>query len=118
MLLSADTAPWPADQIRKNSRLSMLSVLLWFRMIPADQMRWSPERPGGQDMVDIDVTITKPIVKSETKGYTDLQVSQVLMDYSEEYDVDLAAVVALYEVMPNELFDGIRSSLEDMAYWM
>lgn len=69
-------------------------------------------------MVDIDVTITKPIVKSETKGYTDLQVSQVLMDYSEEYDVDLAAVVALYEVMPNELFDGIRSSLEDMAYWM
>ena len=69
-------------------------------------------------MVDIDVTITKPIVKSETKGYTDLQVSQVLIDYSEEYDVDLAAVVALYEVMPNELFDGIRSSLEDMAYWM
>lgn len=69
-------------------------------------------------MVDIDVTITKPIVKSETKGYTDLQVSQVLMDYSEEYDVDLAAVVALYEVMPNELFDGIKSSLEDMAYWM
>lgn len=69
-------------------------------------------------MVDIDVTITKPIVKSETKGYTDLQVSQVLMDYSEEYDIDLAAVVALYEVMPNELFDGIKSSLEDMAYWM
>ena len=69
-------------------------------------------------MVDIDVTITKPIVKSETEGYTDLQVSQVLMDYSEEYDVDLAAVVALYEVMPNELFDGIKSSLEDMAYWM
>ena len=69
-------------------------------------------------MVDIDVTITKPIVKSETKGYTDLQVSQVLMDYSEEYDVDLAAVVALYEVMPGELFDGIKSSLEDMAYWM
>lgn len=69
-------------------------------------------------MVDIDVTITKPIVKSETKGYTDLQVSQVLMDYSEEYDVDLAAVVALYEVMPDELFDGIKSSLEDMAYWM
>ena len=69
-------------------------------------------------MVDIDVTITKPIVKSETEGYTDLQVSQVLMDYSEEYDVDLAAVVALYEVMPDELFDGIKSSLEDMAYWM
>lgn len=69
-------------------------------------------------MVDIDVIITKPIVKSETKGYTDLQVSQVLMDYSEEYDVDLATVVALYEVMPNELFDGIKSSLEDMAYWM
>lgn len=69
-------------------------------------------------MVDIDVTITKPIVKSETKGYTDLQVSQVLIDYSEEYDVDLAAVVALYEVMPSELFDGIKSSLEDMAYWM
>ena len=69
-------------------------------------------------MVDIDVTITKPIVKSETKGYTDLQVSQVLMDYSEEYDVDLAAVVALYEVMPDELFDGIKSSLDDMAYWM
>ena len=69
-------------------------------------------------MVDIDVTITKPIVKSETEGYTDLQVSQVLMDYSEEYDVDLAAVVALYEVMLDELFDGIKSSLEDMAYWM
>lgn len=67
-------------------------------------------------MVDIEVAITKPIVKSQTKGYTDLQVSQVLLDYSEEYGVDIMTVVALYEVMPTELFDGIKSSLEDMAY--
>lgn len=69
-------------------------------------------------MVDIEVTITKPLVKSKTKGYTDLEVSQVLVDYSDEYGVDIAAVAALYDVMPSELFDGIRSSLEDMAYWM
>lgn len=67
-------------------------------------------------MVDIEVAIKKPIVKSQTKGYTDLQVSQVLLDYSDEYGVDIMTVAALYDVMPTELFDGIRSALEDMAY--
>ena len=67
-------------------------------------------------MIDIDMvrgTVNKPFVKSTIDGTSDLEASQVLMDYSLEFDVPLDVVVALYDMMPNELYDGIRTTLED-----
>lgn len=34
-------------------------------------------------------------------------------ELAEEYDVDVDTVFALYEIMPNELYDGIVNALED-----
>lgn len=67
-------------------------------------------------MVDIDLVsgmVNKPFVKSTINGTSDLEASQVLLGYSLEFDVPLDVVVALYDMMPNELYDGIRTALED-----
>lgn len=46
------------------------------------------------------------------KGYTD-EIRDQIIDLSEEFDCPIPTVVALYEMMPDELYDGIPASLED-----
>lgn len=55
------------------------------------------------------------MVVSFTAGYTDKEVTEILWDYSLEYDVPFDFVVTLYEMMPTELFDGIPTELEDAS---
>lgn len=37
-----------------------------------------------------------------------------ILELSEEYDVPLYVVRSLYDIMPNELYDGIVVALEDL----
>lgn len=37
-----------------------------------------------------------------------------ILELAEEYDVPLYVVRSLYDVMPNELYDGIVIALEDL----
>ena len=38
---------------------------------------------------------------------------KVLKAYTEDYDVPLDIVIALYDMMPDELYDGLVNALED-----
>lgn len=46
------------------------------------------------------------------KGYPD-EVKAQIIELSEDYDCPIPTIVALYEIMPDELYDGIPASLED-----
>lgn len=46
------------------------------------------------------------------KGYSD-EVRNQIIELSEEFDCPVPTVVALYEMMPDELYDGIPATLED-----
>lgn len=46
------------------------------------------------------------------KGYPD-EIRNQIIDLSEEFDCPIPTVVALYELMPDELYDGIPTTLED-----
>lgn len=46
------------------------------------------------------------------KGYPD-EIRDQIIDLSEEFDCPIPTVVALYETMPDELYDGIPTTLED-----
>lgn len=37
-------------------------------------------------------------------------------ELAEEYGVDVSVVRSLYDMMPNELYDGIVNALEDMGW--
>lgn len=46
------------------------------------------------------------------KGYPD-EIRNQIIELSEEFDCPIPTVVALYEMMPDELYDGIPTTLED-----
>lgn len=41
------------------------------------------------------------------------EVKDRIIELSEEYDCPVKVIMALYEMMPDELYDGIPVSLED-----
>ena len=55
--------------------------------------------------------------KSLTPGYSAAEVNEMLNEYLNEFQVDATTLVMLYELMPTELFDGIRTALEDEFGW-
>lgn len=55
-------------------------------------------------------------VKSLTPGYTDEQVTKILNEYSEDYECPMDVIVPLYQMMPNEIKDGLVNALEDWDY--
>lgn len=46
------------------------------------------------------------------ESYSD-EVRDQIIELSEEFDCPIPTIVALYEMMPDELYDGIPTSLED-----
>lgn len=52
-------------------------------------------------------------VKSLTKGYTDEQVTEILNGYSEDYGCPMDVIIPLYQIMPNEIKDGLVCAMED-----
>lgn len=59
----------------------------------------------------------KFVKKSLTPGYSAEEVNEVLNEYLDEFPVDAGTLAMLYELMPTELFDGIRTTLEDEFGW-
>lgn len=55
-------------------------------------------------------------VKSLTPGYTDEQVTEILNGYSKDYECPMDAIIPLYQMMPNEIKDGLVNALEDWDY--
>lgn len=53
-------------------------------------------------------------VKSLTPGYTDEQVTEILNEYSEEYECPMDVIITFYQMMPNEINDGLVNALEDL----
>lgn len=52
-------------------------------------------------------------IKSETPGSTDDQVMDQIKYLHEEFGVAIDIIYNLYLMMPNELYDGLVTSLED-----
>lgn len=52
-------------------------------------------------------------VKSLTPGYTDEHVTEILNGYSEDYECPMDVIIPLYQIMPNEIKDGLVNALED-----
>lgn len=52
-------------------------------------------------------------VKSLTPGYTDKQVTEILNGYSEDYGCPMDVVIPLYQMMPNEIKDGLVCAMKD-----
>lgn len=51
-------------------------------------------------------------------GVTKSDVRTVLNDYCDELDVPRSMAYALFNALGyNELYDGVRTGLEDMRYW-
>lgn len=46
---------------------------------------------------------------------TKAEVKARIEELAEDYDVPIETVWALYQMMPNELYDGIPTTLEDYA---
>ena len=55
-------------------------------------------------------------VKSLTPGYTDEQVTEILNGYSEDYECPMDVIILLYQMMPNEIKDGLVNALEDWDF--
>lgn len=55
-------------------------------------------------------------VKSLTPGYTDEQVTEILNGYSEDYECPMDVIIPLYQMMPNDIKDGLVNALEDWDY--
>lgn len=55
-------------------------------------------------------------VKSLTPGYTDEQVTEILNWYSEEYECPMDVIIPLYQMMPNEIEDGLVNAMEDWDF--
>ena len=55
-------------------------------------------------------------VKSLTPGYTDEQVTEILNGYSGDYECPMDVIIPLYQMMPNEIKDGLVNALEDWDY--
>lgn len=52
-------------------------------------------------------------VKSLTTGYTDEQVTEILNEYSEDYECPMDVIIPLYQMMPDEIKDGLVCAMED-----
>lgn len=55
-------------------------------------------------------------VKSLTTGYTDEQVTEILNGYSENCGCPMDVIIPLYQMMPNEIKDGLVNALEDWDF--
>ncbi len=45
----------------------------------------------------------------------DAEISEYLRDLADTYDVSFDVVCMLYQMMPDELYDGLVTTLEDMC---
>lgn len=45
----------------------------------------------------------------------DEDVREILEEYADEYGVDVDIIEMLYEMMPEELYDGLVNELEDIS---